>query len=685
MNRRNFLPALSFLFLCGASIASAKAPKAPTDLKVTPIGANFFKLEWKDNSTDEAGWEIRLALKGTQPQRFLPLGTGSNMASTGTISQLIQTNELPGKELVFQVAAYNGVAPKEKFSKPTAIVTAKALSGIFDAPTKLKVKTIDDGQVRLKWKDHANSEVGYMLEYKKASKKKWKSLGDVVVGNPYKVTANELLPGTRYSFRVRAYKTYNGSPLKFTGYSNEATVKTKPFQAPSDLAVVAERDGAFSFKWKDLSSLEGGFEIQKKTGNGDFIPLENTFAANQTATGQVTGFDLDTIHQFRIRAYREVGTKKKKVYSGFSNIVTIKSTNGISSNLNPPIVVGSQFLYQIQASSGADPSSITVSGLPAGLVYNSTRRTITGKLTSAGTYNVSITAHYSDGSTSERTLVIKTIGKAPIVTQAFDAVSVSASTTKTISLTDKFSDPDTLSAARVATNLGTFDIILFPTATPRTVYNFLDYVDAGEYDNSFFHRSVLDFVVQGGGYKHTPAAGFTRVTTFAAVVNEPGLSNVRGTVAMAKLGGQPDSATSQFFVNLADNSANLDAQNEGFTVFGRVPAAGMAVLDAINDLPRGNYKIPIGSGEDSLQDVPVNDATASTVLNPAKLVKISSVGPAPILSYKVESAKPSVATASLVGTGIRITGVATGTTTIKVTATDLDGQSVTQNIAVTVP
>ena len=85
--------------------------------------------------------------------------------------------------------------------------------------------------------------------------------------------------------------------------------------------------------------------------------------------------------------------------------------------------------------------------------------------------------------------------------------------------------------------------------------------------------------------------------------NEPFISNIRGTIAMAKLGGDPNSATSQWFINLADNSANLDTQNGGFTVFGHVTGNGMSVADAIAMLNRVN----VGSPFDAL---PVRDYTS---------------------------------------------------------------------------
>ena len=124
--------------------------------------------------------------------------------------------------------------------------------------------------------------------------------------------------------------------------------------------------------------------------------------------------------------------------------------------------------------------------------------------------------------------------------------------------------------------------------------------------------------VQGGGFTFSDAAGLANVPTDSPVQNEPGLSNLRGTIAMAKLGGDPNSATSQWFFNLSDNSANLDNQNGGFTVFGRVLGDGMDIVDAIAALPLVNAGSPFDT-------MPVVNWTSGTSITEQNLVIISSV------------------------------------------------------------
>ena len=105
------------------------------------------------------------------------------------------------------------------------------------------------------------------------------------------------------------------------------------------------------------------------------------------------------------------------------------------------------------------------------------------------------------------------------------------------------------------------------------------------------HRSVPGFIVQGGGFRLDLAWPLSAIPATGAITNEPVFSNLRGTIAMAKT-NQPDSATNQWFFQLADNSANLDIQNGGFTAFGDVVGTGMDVVDAIAALQRFNFESP---------------------------------------------------------------------------------------------
>jgi peptidyl-prolyl cis-trans isomerase B (cyclophilin B) len=139
----------------------------------------------------------------------------------------------------------------------------------------------------------------------------------------------------------------------------------------------------------------------------------------------------------------------------------------------------------------------------------------------------------------------------------------------------------------VATNFGTFVIQLDEAKAPKSVQNFLAYVDANHYDNTIFHRVISTFMVQGGGYD----MNYEKKPTKAPVQNEAdnGLKNTRGTVAMART-GDPHSATAQFFVNVVDN-AFLDHQAKddrgwGYAVFGTV-TDGMDVVDKIKSVKTG--------------------------------------------------------------------------------------------------
>ena len=151
---------------------------------------------------------------------------------------------------------------------------------------------------------------------------------------------------------------------------------------------------------------------------------------------------------------------------------------------------------------------------------------------------------------------------------------------------------------RFHTTHGDFTVELFDKEAPKSVENFLKYVDDGHFDGTIFHRIVPGFVIQGGGL--TP--DFQPKTTRAPIANEAtnGLKNERGTLSMART-NEVNSATSQFFVNLSDN-AFLDHSKAqyGYAVFGRV-TQGLDVVDKIAAVRTGTRK--------QYQDAPLEDVT----------------------------------------------------------------------------
>lgn len=179
------------------------------------------------------------------------------------------------------------------------------------------------------------------------------------------------------------------------------------------------------------------------------------------------------------------------------------------------------------------------------------------------------------------------------------------------------------------TVMGDFEVNLFDhdPAVKATVDNFLKYVRTtegyGNYANTIIHRSVPGFVIQGGGYVYDGTnLPPDEITTGPRITNQPIYSNVRGTITMAKLGDLVDSATNQWFINLADNSANLDRQNGGFSVFGQVEGNGMAIVDAIAAVNRFNMGSPFNSiplrnytSADATNNVAVDEDNFVTVTN----------------------------------------------------------------------
>ncbi|AZQ85002.1 peptidylprolyl isomerase [Colwellia sp. Arc7-635] len=221
------------------------------------------------------------------------------------------------------------------------------------------------------------------------------------------------------------------------------------------------------------------------------------------------------------------------------------------------------------------------------------------------------------------------------------------------------------------TSHGNFTVNLHDETTPITVSNFLKYINDGDYDNTVIHRVVPDFVMQAGGFEFTGNFPLTAIATDSTIQNEPVYSNVRGTIAMAKVSGNENSATSQWFVNVTDNSAGapaLDTTNGGFTVFGEI-IAGMDNVDTITELslcgttPMPDYTaeqcsdstfVPGTENFVTIETVTIIDSTVDTAssLNSVKNTLLSTATPVTPTPTPSSSSSGSIAWLGLFFTGL---------------------------------
>ncbi len=159
-----------------------------------------------------------------------------------------------------------------------------------------------------------------------------------------------------------------------------------------------------------------------------------------------------------------------------------------------------------------------------------------------------------------------------------------------------------LPKVRILTSEGAIELQLRPDVAPKTVENFLQYARDGYFDGTIFHRVIPGFMIQGGGFTDEMARKETRTS----IQNEasPTLPNLRGTVAMARTNA-PDSATSQFFINITNNDfLNAGVRGAGYAVFAKV-TAGMGVVDTIAGVKTAHVR--------GMADVPVNPVVIESV------------------------------------------------------------------------
>jgi cyclophilin family peptidyl-prolyl cis-trans isomerase len=454
-----------------------------------------------------------------------------------------------------------------------------------------------------------------------------------------------------------------------------------PPAAPTNLTAVATSATTIRLEWQDPSDDETGFRVVYRIGvSGPFYFL-TTVPANETVLN-FNGATESTAYQFFIRSEKDL---ESSAFAGPATATTpppvVTSPNFINGKLQHP------FSFNLASSFRAQVTGYSITTLPPGLSLNTATGAITGTPTVIGRTNAVVTVTHTGYPDAVSPLAFEIFINPPallppaVVSPLSDLLLTTGTAATVITATGVFTDPDVSSAARLTTDLGNIDFAFYPDAAPQTVANFLGYLGRGDFVNTMFHRSIPGFIIQGGAFRADATA--SAVPTQAPVINEPRISNLAGTVAMAKVGGNPNSATNQFFINLADNAANLDGQNEGFTVFARVAGNGMTVANAIAALPRQNFATTNGA----LTDTPVRISpppAGAVPYDPTQLVRISAASAIAPLSLIANSSTPAVASASVSGTDLTVTPISPGTTTITLTATDLDGQSVQTTFLLTV-
>lgn len=450
--------------------------------------------------------------------------------------------------------------------------------------------------------------------------------------------------------------------------------------APSGLTAVASSSTRVAISWIDNSNNEVSFVVSRRIPPATSFSVLGSVGANSTGA-TISGLIPNTTYEYVV-----VAVDSGNVQSAASNVATVTTTVVTSANLRGAYLQ-EPFSFNITSSNPSIVSNYAITALPAGLTINPTSGLISGipnGQTGSTTGQIMIT--HTSGLIINSSFTLRVFSRppslaAPISGPALaDRIFSIDATVPDISVLSQFTDPDVSSAARLTTLVGDIDFVFYENAAATHVANFLGYLNRGDFINTIFHRSVPGFIIQGGAFRADATA--SAVPTQPPILNSPSISNLRGTVSMAR--STLNSATNQFFINLADNGVNnlnnLDSgssSNGGFTIFARVPETSMVVADSIADLAIKNY-------------VAINGALGSTpvlgnpaVYDPAALVKIIATTNISPLSLSASSTPAGIVNPTIIGTNLSLTPLLPGTTTVTLIATDLDGQSITSSFKVT--
>ena len=302
---------------------------------------------------------------------------------------------------------------------------------------------------------------------------------------------------------------------------------------------------------------------------------------------------------------------------------------------------------------------------------------------------------------SLESLEVRRLLSLTVATPLSDFNAPGGATSGTVDLTNTFTSSDLAGTTivQMVTSEGNIDLQLYNTQAPITVANFLSYVNSGQYNNTLFYRADAGFVIQTGtdypvDTNNNPINLSTPTDTTVGNVIQPDGSaptiqneysdsrpNIEGTIAMAKMSGDPNSASTEWFINLADNSENLDNQNGGFTVFGQVVNGGMTVAQNIGNLSTlGDF-----GATGNFAELPLINYANGGNIEAGNLVLVPTVSVISGISYSVTSSNSAIVNPSVSGNSLSLAYGQAGSAQITVTATDVLGNTDTDSFNVAVP
>ena len=291
-------PGYSFTFV----VAAAGTPSSPTNLSATATSASSVALNWTDTASNESGFRVERASNGTGPfAARATLGSGVTSYSDNSVVE--------GLTYFYRVIAVNGQGD----SGPSNIASATPSSGgsTPSAPTQLSAHAGSSSEINLAWRDNSTTESGFKIERKDPG------------GNWFQITAvgsgvtsfhnGNLVANSTYQYRVFAYNSSGPS-----GYSNVASATTEAATpaAPDSASAAALDAGRVQVSWRDRSSTENGFEIERRTGASGTWSLQGYASRDETHwTDQFVNANTD--YYYRVRAHNAEG------YSSYSNTAQV--------------------------------------------------------------------------------------------------------------------------------------------------------------------------------------------------------------------------------------------------------------------------------------------------------------------------------------------------------------------------